>query len=152
MEVPEQNTIFKVYFQGVSDADPDDISLTFFKFTKEEFNLDGFPSFLLEYSELARKKKVYSFANIKEILPLGNASKKDIIQFYVLLLTFTGSNNDIKKNGILIAKHKSKGFIILGEWPYNPKKNENSATLEYNKILIKIIQEPEFFQKVLLIN
>ena len=152
MEVPEQNTIYKVYFQGVSDSDPDDISLTFFKFTKDEINLDAFPSFLLEYSELARKKKGYSFSNIKEILPLGNASKKDIIQFYVLLITFTGSNDEIKKNGILIAKHKEKGFIILGEWPYNPNKNENSATLEYNKILTKIIEEPDFFKKVLLIN
>jgi len=152
MEVPEQNTIYKVYFQGVSDTDPDDISLTFFKFTKEENKLEAFPSFLMEYSELARKKKVYSFANIKEILPLGNASKKDIIQFYVLLLTFSGTNDEIKKNGILIAKHKKKGFIILGEWPYNPNKNENSATLEYNKIMTKIIKDPDFFKKVLLIN
>ncbi len=152
MEVPEQNTIYKVYFQGVSDADPEEISLTFFKFTNEENNLDTFPSFLLEYNELARKKKVYSFANIKETLPLGNASKKEIIQFYVLLFTFTGNNDEIKKNGILIAKHKSKGFIILGEWPYNPIKTENSATLEYDKILIKIIQDPDFFKKVLLIN
>lgn len=152
MEVPEQNIIYKVFFQGVSDENPEDISLTFFKFQKEEHSLDAFPSFLLEYSELARKKKVYSFANIKETLPLGNASKKDIIQFYVLLFTFTGSNEEIKKNGILIAKHKTKGFIILGEWPYNPKKNENSATLEYNKILSKIIEDPDFFKKVLLVN
>ncbi len=152
MEVPEQNTIFKVYFQGVSDTDPEEISLTFFKFTNEENKLEAFPSFLLEYSELARKKKVYSFANIKEILPLGNASKKDIIQFHVLLFTFTNSNKEVKKSGILIGKHKSKGFIILGEWPYNPKKNENSATLEYDKILNKIIEDPDFFKKVLLVN
>jgi len=152
MEIPKQNTIYKVYFQGVSDENSEDISLTFFKFTNEENSLNAFPSFLLEYNELARKKKVYSFANIKEILPLGNASKKDIIHFYVLLLTYTGSNDEIKKNGILIANHKSNGFIILGEWPYDPKKNENSPTLEYNKILSKIIEEPNFFTKVLLIN
>ncbi len=152
MGVLEQNNIYKVFFQGVSDANSDDISLTFFKFTDEVYTLDAFPSFLLDYNELARKKKVYSFANIKETLPLGNASKRDIIQFYVLLFTFTGTNDKIKKKGILIAKHKKKGFNILGEWPYNPNKNENSATLEYNKILIQIIKEPNLFKNVLLIN
>ncbi|MHA1718934.1 MAG: hypothetical protein ACTSWX_15915 [Promethearchaeota archaeon] len=152
MEVPEQNIIYKVYFQGVSESDDEDISLTFFQFTNEEVLLDAFPSFLLQYNEIARKKKVYSFTNIKEILPLGKASKNDIIQFYVLLFTFNDSKNEIKKRGFLIGKNKSKGFIVLGEWPYNLKRNENSATLEYNKILIKIIEEPNFFKDVLLIN
>lgn len=152
MEVPEQEIIYKVYFQGVSESNSEDISLTFFQHNNQEIILDAFPSFLLEYNEIARKKKVYSFGNIKEILPLGNATKANITQYYVLLFTLIQGMEKPKKSGLLIGKHKEKDFIILGIWPYEPSMKDVSDSEGYNQILRNIIEDPSHFRNVLLVN
>jgi hypothetical protein len=146
------NAIFKIYFDGTADSSTQGLNLTFFGPEKSEIILDDFPTFLLKFEELARKKKTHSIGNIKEIISLGRADKSVITQFFTLLYTIHISDDNNQKAGVLIGNHKEFGHVVLGIWPYGSITNASLSSEDFNNLFIQVVSNSENFKDMLLIR
>jgi hypothetical protein len=150
MEEINYNLIYKVHFQGIS-TDKEDLRLTFHSLNNE-YLLEDFPKFLLLINDLSRKKKTYSFGNIKEIIPLGQASPFKIAQYFVVMYTEQVMDKSPKKNGLLIGKIEDTKYNVLGVWPVITNDQQISFKSNFNNILSEIIEKPQKFVDILLIS
>lgn len=146
-----QNRIFKVFFNGSTSQPTEDINITFVGLDSEDVFIPQFSEFLIKYNDMARKKEVFSFNNIKEVIALGNVDKAKYFQFYALFYTFKMDENNKQRAGILIGNHKEKGFLIVGFWPLNSIKVQAIKTENFVNLLNMIIKNTNQFEDLLLI-
>ncbi len=137
------NSVYNVFFNGSSLINKNELSLTFFDQNNYYENdeiiiLKNFNRFLLSLDDLGLRSeiKIKTIKTINQVIPLGSADLKNILNLYVILITEKKEENKI---GLLIGNHEKLGYILLGLWPHNPYKifkNEN----EINDILNEMIQ------------
>lgn len=160
----EQGT-FKVYFKGKEVNLDKKMNLTFFYHGEVVAKLDHFPSFLLDYNELTRRKKTFSFTNIHDIIPFGAAEKGDVQNWYVLLATpklktnaeqtpssiNTPSTFVPEKMGFLISKEKDQNYYVKALWPFEYFQEHLEIHHNLEMIIKRIIELPDQFSEVMLI-
>ncbi len=145
------NCVYKVYFKGLQKQNDTLLSLTFLNDAAETY-LENFPHFMLIVNERSRKKMAHSFSNIQEIITLGKATKKDITQFIVVLLTETDADQPAPKHGILIGKMNDNRFKILGYWPRVVKESHQGSEPDYDSLFQEVIANEAKFTDVLIIT
>ncbi len=145
------NCVYKVYFKGLKKQNDTLLNITFLNDASEEY-LEDFPHFMLIVNERSRKKTAHSFSNIQEIITLGEATKKDIAQFIVVLLTETEAELPASKQGLLIGKMSDNRFKILGYWPRVVKTSQTGSDPDYNLLFQDVIAHEGKYADVLIIT
>ena len=147
----EKDAIYKVFLKGMGNSDEQEYDLTFFGLEQKMIPLEQFSSFLLAYNDLAQKKKTISISNVKEIIPLGKAEKRDFINFYVILFSQT-KEGEMERSGILVGNHKVQGFCVIAIWPLTALEKFNHTISDFDVMLQKIVQHPENYSELILIS
>ena len=114
-------SIYKVFFEGSSLINKENLDLTFFGDPEETVELSEFQTFLVQLDKKDPNKNIKSIKNIKEILPLGTADKKNLSRFVVILVNKNSDEtSDVTDSrfGFLIAYNNKLGYILLGVWPF----------------------------------
>ena len=139
---------FKVIFNGSKEVKNEDLSLTFKKISST--NTIGVSSSIIsDLKDLSEKSKdVVVFQNIEEVIEIGNASSRDLYNYYYVLIYTCKS--DAKKEGFLIGNVKKKGDVIIGVWPFNKPIVESSSG-EFLESFNNLIKNPHEYSNICLI-
>lgn len=153
METMKEEGVFKIYFKGASLELDKEMNLTFYYHSDLVEKFDEFPTFMLNYNELTRKKQSFSFNNITEVITYGKANKSDIVNFYAILRTELDANgNEKEKQGYLIARNKDQQDLIVGYWPYPYFLHHIEMHLNPAINLRNMLQNPEKFREILIVS
>lgn len=146
----DNRKFYKILFKGILDSEENILNLTFEVLSlKEPVKIE--PTSINKIKELAIKREnIFFFQNIKEVLQLGKDFQFSNCPYYFILLYKLKSNS--MRKGILIGNVKSIGDVIIGIWPieFNLKKSFN-----LNQLLSEInhmINNPDDFINITLIN
>lgn len=146
----DDRKFYKVLFKGFLDSEENILNLTFEVLSlKEPVKIE--PAFINKIKELTIKREnIFFFQNIKEVLQLGKDFQFNNCPYYYIFL-YTLKSNSMRK-GILIGNVKSIGDVIIGIWPieFNLKKS-----FDLNQLLSEInhiINNPDDFINITLIN
>lgn len=139
---------FKVIFNGSVDVENEDFSLTFKKLSSTN-KIGVSATFISELKNLSEKSKnIVVFQNIEEVIEIGNASSRELYNYYYVLIYTCKS--DAKKEGFLIGNVKKKGDVIIGVWPFN-KQIEESSSKEFLDSVSNTIKNPHEYSNICLI-
>lgn len=143
------NTI-KIHFKGDPVFPTTGLNLTFEEL-KNYVPIPSFHEFLIEFNELTRKKKVRSISNINQVIFSSDTNPIKKIQYFCLFYSKKDENN-IRREGILIADNPENGFNIIGQWPLLNRHEISTPKFHYSQLLNDILKNIENFQDLFLIT
>ena len=145
------NAAYKVFFEGSSLINKENLSLTFFRNNQEYLKHPQIQKYLTQL-EKSDQKVVKSLKNIKEILPIGNYSKDNITKFVVILVK-KNEKQETKpvRFGYLFGHHNKEGFKDLGFWPFREKET-SIELIPFQSLVEDFSNQKEKYEEFLIIS
>ncbi len=123
---------YKVIFKGIKEDESDSHSLTFKSIISDKpINVPS--QYFSSLKILSQKhQNVINFQNIREVIKSGDAAINYNINYYIVIL-YT-SLSDEKKEGFLIGNVKKLGDILIGIWPFNQQYAQLTSEMILEKL------------------